>query len=428
RQEARCRAQPTGRRDETRRQEARRRIQASRSDGQEKRKPEKSHQEALRNGREKHRRTLTGVTAVEPPTESAFPSPADFQASLPSTIIGEAAETAPAEPLLASSEAPVPSQVEQGPISSQEIFRSIGDELRRRRESLGLHLNEIEQHTRIRLRHLESLESANFESLPSPIQARGMLSQYATFLDLDSEALLLRFAEALQRRRLEHLAASTEQAVPQKKSPPSRLKSFLSADILIGIPLVIGLLVIILWGLGRVMTLRSLPSPAVTLPPISDVLLETPTPAALEVPTAEATPAGPIPSPVNQTIIQPFPTAAEGVVQLVIVSLERTWMRVTVDGRIEFEGRTTAGTSYAFSGNSQIEVQTGNGAALQIYHQGQELGVLGSFGQAVDRIYTSSAVLNPTPTVTPSPTVTPTPTRTPIPSATPRPSPTPRGP
>ena len=41
------------------------------------------------------------------------------------------------------------------------------------------------------------------DELPSTVQTRGMLSNYATFLDLDVDALLLRFADALQARHRE---------------------------------------------------------------------------------------------------------------------------------------------------------------------------------------------------------------------------------
>ena len=76
-------------------------------------------------------------------------------------------------------------------------------QLRRRREMLSLTLDEIERHTRMRAQFMDSLEKGNFDELPSPVQTRGMLANYAGFLDLDVDTLLLRFADALQARHRE---------------------------------------------------------------------------------------------------------------------------------------------------------------------------------------------------------------------------------
>ena len=47
------------------------------------------------------------------------------------------------------------------------------------------------------------MEKGHLDDLPSPVQGRGMISNYANFLNLDGESVLLRFAEGLQLRRLE---------------------------------------------------------------------------------------------------------------------------------------------------------------------------------------------------------------------------------
>jgi hypothetical protein len=97
-----------------------------------------------------------------------------------------------------------------------------------------------------------------------------------------------------------------------------------------------------------------------------------------------------------------------------------------VDGKVQFEGRVTAGTAYPFDGNTQIEVLTGNGRAISILYNQNTLGPMGNFGEVVDRIYTTNAILNPTATFTATPTITPTPTITLRPTATLRPSATSR--
>ena len=61
----------------------------------------------------------------------------------------------------------------------------VGGRLREAREKLGLTLEEVERTTRIRVHHLEAIERGELDSLPSPVQARGFLRNYAEFLGLE---------------------------------------------------------------------------------------------------------------------------------------------------------------------------------------------------------------------------------------------------
>ena len=109
-----------------------------------------------------------------------------------------------AEPAIIT-EAPVVVPVDENlsQEGSTQIFKEIGRELRKRRELLSLHLEEVERNTHVKAHYLDALERGAMDDLPSTVQTRGMLSNYATFLDLDVDTLLLRFADALQTRHRE---------------------------------------------------------------------------------------------------------------------------------------------------------------------------------------------------------------------------------
>ena len=62
-------------------------------------------------------------------------------------------------------------------------------------------------------------------------------------------------------------------------------------------------------------------------------------------------------------------------------------MRITVDGEIAFEGRVIPGSVYSFAANDRIEMLTGDGGGLQGYYNQQDLGILGTFGEVVERIF-----------------------------------------
>lgn len=320
-------------------------------------------------------------------------------------------------------------------LRSQSIFNAIGNTLRQQRESLSMTLDEIERHTHVGKHYLQALEAGEFDRLPSSVQARGMLNNYAHFLDLDEDALLLTFAEGLQTQRLERQSrpdenfektASKSKFITNlllKFKIPSAIRRYFSVDIFVGGGLVIVLLIFAIWGTSNIINLRTGSTPQPTALSISNILISTPE-VVTDSPTLTTTGNGSstIVPVAGETIVLTLPPVGQGAVQVVVVALEQAWVRVTVDGKVKFEGRVTAGTAYPFDGNSQIEVLTGNGRAISILYNQNNLGAMGDLDEVVDHIYTSNAILNPTATFTPTPTITPSPTITLRPSATLRPS------
>jgi hypothetical protein len=92
---------------------------------------------------------------------------------------------------------------------------------------------------------------------------------------------------------------------------------------------------------------------------------------------------------------------------------------------VAFEGRVLPGSAYPFAGDERVELITGNGAGLQVFFNQQDLGLLGLFGEIVQRVFTVQGVILPTPvtlpTLTPAPSATPTVSGTPPVTATPTP-------
>jgi hypothetical protein len=322
----------------------------------------------------------------------------------------------------------VPSQVEfqhQLHENSTQILREIGEELRQRRELLSLHFDEVERNTHVKSYYLEALERGALDDLPSTVQTRGMLANYATFLDLDVDALLLRFADALQARHRERNPQKPARKPGQPilaNIPPVR--TFIAGDMIFGVGMAILLVGFAIWGVNRVIAIQSQQEVRPTAPSISDVLLSSPDPAlftatATFLPAVEAFPG-------EATVTVEIPTLnANADVQLNLVAVERTYLRVIADGEVAFDGRVLPGNAYPFEAETQIEVLVGNGAAIRIVYNGRDLGLMGTFGQVVNNIYLDSEIVTPTglPTLTPSVTLTPTSTASP--TATPPFTPTP---
>jgi cytoskeleton protein RodZ len=318
-------------------------------------------------------------------------------------------------------------QVEMPP-AAQEIFNEVGQKLCRQRELLGLSLEDVARHTHLRRHYLQALEEGNLSGLPSPVQGRGMLKNYAVFLGMDADALLLRFADGLQARlAIKQMARqpAAEGTVRPGRPLPAPVRRVLSVDVLVGVGLVIFLAIFAIWGAIRIFNLRSQSVVSPTAPSIAAVLLAAPTETpALTLELGTPTPALGAAQPLNlaptlgvSSTLQ-IPSSGSQPVQVYITVNQSAWMRVTVDSKVEFEGRVIPGSAYSFAGKDAIEVLTGNGAALQIFFNQQDLGAMGNFGQVLDQIFTSQGVLAPTPSDTPTPSSTPRFTATPRPTIT----------
>jgi len=304
-------------------------------------------------------------------------------------------------------------QTPQTPESSKAFFVEIGSRLQKQRELLGLTFEEIERHTRLRKHYLQALESGNLKGLPSPVQARGMLNNYAEFLGLDPEPLLLLYAEGLQDQLAVRRAAEQPSAQNARPRNEGRKSRTFPVDLAIGSLLGVLVVAFLIWGGFRILSARSQEQAiGPTAPSIAEVLLASPTASAS--PTSQ--PATPIPPPTltlsaglivtDEVSGEILTTTEQGNVMIQIIIQQRTWLRVNVDGKVEFEGRVIPGGAISFVGDTAIEILAGNGEALRVIFNQQDFGVLGDYGEVVNLIFTVPGVIEPTPTITFTPSAT----------------------
>jgi cytoskeleton protein RodZ len=344
------------------------------------------------------------------------------------------AEAATAEPATAQAQSSPPEPA----IQSQ--FVAIGAQLRERRESLELIPLEVEEHTHIPEHYVARLEKGDFDSFPSPTQARGMLGNYADFLGLESGVLLASYADALQQR-FELRQAAKPKARPALKLEipkfswklPGWARPMLNRDVMFGGLAGLALLIFVIFSIGRIAATSAGQGPEPTAPPLA--LLANDATATQGTPGADSINLLQQVTPTSGFVGEATIQIAEGLgLSLRVLSAQRTWMRVTVDGGVQFEGRTNVGESYTFNAANQILLLTGNGAALRIFFNEQDLGILGIYGEVISVIFSPEGAA--TPTVSPTPTIDPgiltstagaplTPSATPSPTLQPTGTPTP---
>lgn len=393
--------------------------------------------------------SITPASSAVPPVQAASPSPPAQPSAAPAST-AEQQKTAPqaeqAEPLQDAVSSGLPAA--NAP-DAQVIFQQIGAELRRIRTHLGLSVEEVEQQTHLRAHHIQILEAGAFDRLASPVQGRGLLQIYASFLGLNTDAVLLRYADALQAQLAARQGNRPQRRRAAVKPPSGKSWSWLwSAEFLAMTVLSLATFAFIVWGFANVMRTRASLPPTPTPFSVAEALLaieEQPLVTATELsPTPTTTPTFPPEIlTVNpgggetELLTQTLLPSPVGKVQVILSAQQRAWLRVLVDGKELYNGRIQPGSVLEYNGEEKIELQTGNAAAIKVIYNQQDLGVLGGVGEVLTQIFTAQGVLQPTATITPTatrtlrpsptprPTQTPRPTRTPLPTATSSPIPTP---
>jgi len=248
-----------------------------------------------------------------------------------------------------------------------KILETIGRELSARRRYLNIGWDVIEEQIHIPKARIQALERGDLKSMTNPMQYKGFLQIYARFLNLDVESIMIRYADALQKRRLETNAKKRRQRKPGRVLPPIlvSLKRFFTLDLFFGTLLILGILGFLVWGIARMSEATQAPQTTGTLPAVVEMLLAEPTlsyPTAVE-PAQEQ-------EVFNIPTVTPFFTGvvSDEPIEVVLLARQNVWLRITSDGKVIFQGRLTDGEVQSFTAKESLELETGNIIALEIMH------------------------------------------------------------
>ncbi|MBL8111197.1 MAG: helix-turn-helix domain-containing protein, partial [Anaerolineales bacterium] len=101
-------------------------------------------------------------------------------------------------------------------------MQTIGQKLKEAREAKHITLEKVFEATRIRMPYLQALEADDLSSMPSPVQARGYLRNYAEFLGLNFDQLLddMRAASKPSDEMIAPVDSTPAPATPAPQVPP----------------------------------------------------------------------------------------------------------------------------------------------------------------------------------------------------------------
>jgi cytoskeletal protein RodZ len=193
---------------------------------------------------------------------------------------------------------------------------TVGERLRAAREEKGLSLEDIAAQTRIPQRHLESIESAEWDKLPAPTYTIGFAKSYASAVGLDRTEIGDQLREEMGGQRF----ASSPSEVIEAADPARTMPKWLVISAVVAVLFI----VLVMSWLNR----RSLdqsgqpPAAPVAAAPAS----QTPAPAAAQ----QSAPA-PAPAPQGPVVLSATAPA---------------WIQVTDQGKTLFEGELQPGQSY----------------------------------------------------------------------------------
>lgn len=275
---------------------------------------------------------------------------------------------------------------------SKKDLEAIGRELSARRRYLNVSWDVIEEETHIHKDQLRSIERGDLDAFTNPIHFKGLLQTYARFLNLDVAAIMIRYADAIQKRRSEKTTTKRKILKSVRVASPflMNLKRFFTLDLFFGTLMIMGIVGFLIWGISRMSFAGEEPELTGTLPALAEVLLSDETEQPTEVePTAETQEAVLIPTST------PFYVASEmdASLEIVILIRQNTWLRVLSDGQQVYQGRQQAGNVLTYTGDESIELQTGNLAAIEvIFNQEPYDGTTSRIGTAARLLFSSEGI------------------------------------
>jgi cytoskeletal protein RodZ len=245
--------------------------------------------------------------------------------------------------------------IEDEPLNEELVesnVPTVGERLRAAREEKKLSLEDIAAQTRIPLRHLESIENADWDKLPAPTYTVGFAKNYASSVGLDRDEIGDQLREEMGGQRF--FSSQTEvieAADPARTMPKWLVLSAIAAVIL---------LVVIMSLLNR----RSLETPASNAP------------AASAPATPASKPAQPAPAPA---------AAAQGPV--VLTAVAPAWVQVTDQGKTLFMGELQPGQTYAVPATATAPLlKAGKPEALKITVGSAVAPPVGPAGKVVSKV------------------------------------------
>ena len=325
-----------------------------------------------------------------------------------------------------------------------EKLAEIGAQFKRIREDKDLSIPHLTATTLISERYLRAIEDGEMESLPEPVYVRGFIRKYGDALGLGdlSEDFPLNSVlpeqkwagSAAAELRPLHLYAlyvgviagavgllATFMNSPANKINDSQTSFSDAAQIVSAksnksvdpgpalLPKIGGLEILRQMGASPIAAVPSVNSSTVNIP------LETNKQNVPKIPLSQSQTQSTfgetnskvsnllltwtsVSIPTDSSILNSATISANGdfvfvgnkPVNVGVVMQGESWVRITVDGKTEFEGVLNEGKKLAWSADRQISIRAGNASSVALTYNNQPIKLLGKEGEVSERLFGSN--------------------------------------
>ena len=265
-----------------------------------------------------------------------------------------------------------------------------GQSLRQLRSALGVSPESVSAATKVPVRHIISLETEEFQALPSNATARGFIRLLARYYQTDERSLIRLYDERVAPPpAVAPPAAESKTHATVFKLQPSGARNSWSVVVAAGVA---GLL-LFGWFHGSSMRVATSPAEqsqvAVNKPAARPAhpAVSQPKVAPPVVAPAEKEPAPPvaITQSVSPAAERPAESAAStpAELRLEMQASGQSWVQATVDGHDQREALLQPGERLLWSAADGMEMTIGNAGGLSLTFNGEAVASLGDAGQVV---------------------------------------------
>lgn len=247
----------------------------------------------------------------------------------------------------------------------------IGTTLSNLRRQQGKTMADMEQSTKIMGRMLSALENERWDELPATVYVKGYIQNYAHSLGVDAAPLLEEFAADLGKT---HAVHEPLKRIPERTVVPHHLDIH---DIPKGAWMAVAAAVLVValavWGISALMSRDDTPTPiapettSTTLPNTG-----TGTTAVGEAGTGAA-------------------TAGVFVLKVAVAEGQSSWLQVTVDSLVAYEGTLPGGESKMWTVTSDAVVRVAKPASVSVTRDGQPVEIPAAAADGISQVTLAAA-------------------------------------
>jgi cytoskeleton protein RodZ len=270
-------------------------------------------------------------------------------------------------------------------------MKKLGEFLRGERQARGISLQQIAEDTRISMKMLQAIEEGDGEQLPAPVLIKGFLRAYAQRIGLDPEDVIIEYQELIEE------VGARQEAIEKfhhRLHPKSSKKKFYVLFLALGLLASLALI----WSGGSYLHRKPKTPAEGKLLSSVEVKQKTtgvdfasalndkhfsgePAKTANEVEgktdTEHETKSSQSSVPQAAVELSPKPFV------LRLEALERTWLRIIIDGSREREYLLQPGEQLTWMATSDMEVLVGNAGGIRLFLNDNPLKPLGESGKVV---------------------------------------------